>query len=458
MTRDAVIFDASIIGVGQAAGPLATKLQQAGWRVALVERKHLGGSCVNFGCTPTKTALASARVAHLARRAAEFGVKIAGLEVNFAAVMQRARDSATQSRANQDKKFEGSENPLLFRGHARLEGRDGEHFKIRVEDRVLLTKRVILNTGTRSRLPNIDGLESVPFIHAGNWLELNECPEHLLIVGAGAIGLEMSQFYRRMGAQVTLLSSGPHIGEHEDADVAQAMQGVLEAEGIKIESNTKASRLEQTAAGLRLTLQNGSSLEGSHVFVATGRQPNTDDLGLDTIGLVPREDGTINVTPQLETVVPNVFAVGDIRGGPQYTSSSWDDHRVLESKLLGDGSHTTKRIVPYGIFTDPELGRVGLTETEARASHAHVRVAHYDLEHSGRANEMNEARGCIKIVIDGETNLLLGAAVLAPGGGELVHVFSMLMIAGAPYTVLRDAVQAHPTLAESLQSAVSSLE
>ncbi len=450
-------FDVVVIGGGQAGPPLARELARAGRRVALAERKNLGGSCVNFGCTPTKAAIASARVAHLARRGAEFGVRIPAVDVDFAAVIERARKIALTSRSALDRRMGGSENPKLFRGHARLDGKMGEAFRVRLGNETITARQVVLDTGTRSAIPPIPGLKSINYIHAGNWLDVTTLPKHLVMIGGGAIGLEMAQLYRRMGSRVTVIEFGDRIAEHEDVDIAQALQMVLEAEGIEFRLKTAVANIEADQDGAILWLDEGGSskLQASRVFVATGRRPNTDDLGLETVGVATTKQGIIEVDERLATNVKGIWAAGDVRGGPQFTHTAWDDYRVLMSQIVGDGSRTTRRVVPYAIFTDPELGRVGMTEAEARRAGHPIKIGRFDMSDSGKAFEIGEDRGLIKVVIDASSNLILGAAVLAVEGAELVHDYIDLMNAKAPYMVIRDAVYIHPTLAEAVQSAVS---
>lgn len=450
-------YDVFIIGGGQAGIPLARGLAEAGKRVALAERKDLGGSCINFGCTPTKAAVASARIAHLARRGADYGLRIPAVEIDFPAVIARARRIAAVSRAAHDRTFAAADNPALFRGHARLEGRAGEGFRVRIGEQALTAREVVLDTGTRSVIPPIDGLKEIAYVHAGNWLELTTLPRHLAVIGAGAIGLEMAQFYRRMGSRVTVIEFAGHIAGHEDADVADALQKILAAEGIEFHLNTSVSAVAAREDGAVLSLgsEGKSELRASHVFVATGRKPNTDDLGLESLGVATSQQGIVQVDERLATNVKGIWAAGNVRGGPQFTHTAWDDHRILLSQLAGDDARTTKRIVPYAIFTDPELGRVGLSESEARHAGYDVKLGRFDMGDSGKAYEIGEDQGMIKVVIDRETNLILGAAVLAVEGAELVHGYIDLMNAKAPYTVMREAVYIHPTLAEAIQSAVA---
>jgi len=426
-------FDVVIIGGGQAGIPLAWALAKKGLQIALAERKYLGGSCVNFGCTPTKAALASARVAHLARRAAEFGLRIPEVSVDFPAVIQRARGIAWESRHSHETALENSENPKWLRGHARLEGPN----RVRVGEDVVATKQIVLNTGTRSTIPAIPGLQHC--IHAGNWLDHDRLPERLRVIGGGYIGLEMAQFYRRMGSAVSVWETGPRVAAHEDEEVSAALQGFLEKEGIEFHLN---ARIDSIA-------------DGEIVFAATGRTPNTNDLGLETAGVACDAHGIVKVDRRLATNVPGIWAAGDIRGGPMFTHTAWDDYRMLLSQMAGDGSRTTDRILPYAVFTDPELGRVGLTEREAKEQGRRFRVQRFELKRNGKARELGEPEGFIQVLTDEATDRILGAAVVCTEAAELVHMYVDIVNAGAPASVIRDAVHIHPTLAEAVQSAVS---
>jgi pyruvate/2-oxoglutarate dehydrogenase complex dihydrolipoamide dehydrogenase (E3) component len=454
-------FDVLIIGAGQAGIPLAHALAKAGKRVGLVEREHLGGSCVNFGCTPTKAVIASARMVYQARRAAEFGLNIPIVEIDFQAVLERAKRILMESREGLRKGLEKSENPKLLCGHAKIAGRDGEGFSVRVTSELVTAAQVVLDTGTRSLIPPIEGLADVDFIHSENWLEKIDLPNQLAIIGGGYIGLEMGQFYRRMGSRVTVIEESGQIASREDKDVAEALQGLLETEGVEFQLNSKVKRVASLNTGLALTIERSdgpSKLEASHVFVATGRQPNTDELGLETIGVELSDAGIVEANEQLATNVKGIWVAGDIRGGPMFTHTSWDDYRVLMSQLTGDGTHTTDRIVPYAIFTDPELGRVGITEREAQKTSKKIKVGRFEMKKNGKAREQGDSAGFVKVVVDTETKRLLGAAVLAVEGAELVHMYVDLMNAGAPSTVIKDAVHVHPTMAEALQSVLLEID
>lgn len=452
-------YDLLVIGAGQAGPPLAISLAKKKWRVALAERKLLGGSCINFGCTPTKAAISSARVAWLARRAREFGIRVSSVEPDLAAVLERARGIVTQSRSGLRESIRQSSVAFLA-GHARFEGRERGAFAVRVGDSLVRAARVVIDTGTRSRIPQVPGLETVDFLSAENWVDRPELPDHLVMLGAGYTGLEMAQFYRRMGSRVTVVEPGAEILAREDPDVSQALRTLLDSEEIGFRLETKVTRAARTGSGVRLSLDTRGgkgTLDASHLFVATGRKPNTDDLGLEAIGLRPEKDGTISVDRRLATKVGRVWVAGDVRGGPMFTHTSWDDYRILLSQLAGDRSRTTDRIVPYAIYTDPQLGRVGMTESEARKAGRRVRVGRFELRKNGKAKEIGETEGFVKVVVDSRSDRVLGAAVLASEGAELLHTFVVLMNARARSSVIRDAIHVHPTLSEAVQSAVSAL-
>ena len=451
-------YDVLIIGGGQAGIPLAHALHAAGRRVALAERKHLGGSCVNFGCTPTKAVLASAGLAAQSRRAAEFGLIGEALKPDLAAVLRRAQGIAAESRTGLEQGLSEPDGPVWLHGQARLDGRDGERFRVVIDGVTHTADQVVVNTGTRTALPHIEGLDTVNYIHSGNWLTRPELPGHLLVVGGGYIGLEMGQFYHRMGAEVTVVHGHPEVLDREDADVASALRALLEGEGLKFALGHGAERVEATSTGLRLHLKEGGTLEGTHLFLATGRTPNTDDLGLETVGVQLGKGGLMEVDERLATSVAGLWAAGDVRGGPMFTHTSWDDYRILESQMIGDGRRTTERIVPYAVFTEPNLGRVGVSEREAREQGLEVKISRFEMKKDGKAREIGEPEGFIKVIVDAGSGALLGVAVLAAEGAEIVHSYIDLMNARAPYTVLRDAVHIHPTLAEAVQSAVKSFD
>jgi pyruvate/2-oxoglutarate dehydrogenase complex dihydrolipoamide dehydrogenase (E3) component len=461
-----VLLDFVVIGGGQAGIPLAHALAGEGKSTVLIESKHLGGSCINYGCTPTKAAIVSADLAHQARRASEFGIEIPEVRVNFKEVIRQARQIAENSRHSLDGGFEKSPHLSLIRGHARLAGRDEKGFiRILVEGREpILARQVILNLGAESVIPPIPGLDSKHVLFSENWLDLNELPEHLVMIGSGYIGVEMGQFYRRMGSRVTMLEHGDQILGHEDHDVAEAIEGFLEKEGIRFFKRTPVQALARQAGGGWTVRLESRELSASHVFVATGRKASTQGAGLETLGIETDPHGYVRCNARLQTNVAGVWVAGDIRGGPLFTHTSWDDYRILVSQILGDGSRTLDRIVPYAIFCDPELGRVGLSEKQALQEKRSIQVSRFNFSDNGKANEIREARGFIKLVI--EKDVLLGAAVLGPLGSELVQLYVTLMNvkanvkgnASPPLSVMRDAIYIHPTLAEAAQSATSAIQ
>lgn len=456
--------DVLIIGDGQAATPLALALADAGKSVVVAERRQLGGSCVNFGCTPTKAAIASARVAHLARRADEYGVRVTGVDVDFPAVLDRARRIRDRMRGSLADALGPSENPRLIHGHARFTGRDADGFRVQIAEDEVVSPAVVLDTGTRSALPPIDGLDAIDFLDAGNWLERPDLPEHLAILGAGYIGLEMAQLYRRMGSRVTVIDRGNQILGSEDEDVAGTLRGILEAEGVEFVLESKVTAVRHDGNRLRLTFEHGTSSAladtpgASHLFVATGRRPNTDDLGLDTVGVATDHAGFVETDDRLRTNVDGIWAAGDIRGGPMFTHTAWDGGRILQSQFLGRSGNTTLRTVPYAVFTDPQLGRVGITEREARTNGLRFKTGRFEMTSNGKAQETGDEDGFIKVVVDADSNVLLGAAVLSADASELVHIYVDLVNARASVETVRDAVYIHPTLAEAAQSVLSTLQ
>ena len=454
-TRDLVI-----IGGGQCGVPLARAYAAARRGVTLVEAKHLGGSCVNFGCTPSKAAFASGRALAASRRAGDLGIRIGPAEADFAAVMKRARGFAEDGRRSLERSFaDANGNPDMVAAYGRLAGRDGERFVVAAGERRILADAVVLDTGTRSAMPKIAGLAEIPVITAENWLDLTECPAHLILLGGGTIGLEMAQFFRRMGSAVTLVADADRLAPHEDADVSAGLRAVLETDGVHVRTEAEVEHAAVAdGGGVRLTLRGGASIEGSHLFVATGRKPNTDDLGLETVGLGDFAGKSIEVDGQRATSVAGLYAAGDIRGGPAFTHTSYDDYLVLRSRLLGDGSHRAEgRVTPSAIFTDPELGRVGMTEAEARKAHPGVKVVRRDFADMGRARENGRPEGFVKLVATADGNRLLGAAVLGESGAELAQLFVAVLAAGGDLSAMREAIYTHPTLAEGVHQAVVSL-
>lgn len=452
--------ETAIIGAGQAGVPLGRALAAAGRPVVLVEREHLGGSCVNWGCTPSKAMIASSRLAAQARRASEWGIRIPRVEVDFAAVMDRARGMVADSRGSLEESLSAEPNLRLMRAHARLAGREGDRFRLELGGDAVLAQRVVLDTGTRSARPPLEGLDGLPperLIDSESWIERRALPARLVFLGGGTLALEMAQAFRRLGAAVTMVENGPRLAAREDEEVSAELRDVLEAEGIAVRCGAKATRVEPTVVGVRLRLEGGEALDATHLFLATGRQANTDDLGLDSIGLEPGKRGLIAVDERLRTRVPGLFAAGDIRGGGQFTHTAYDDFRVLESQFLGDGSRTTERVLPFAVFTEPELGRVGMTEAEARKAGHRILVGRQPMSASGKAREIGRTGGFIKVVAEAGSRRILGAAALCDNGSEVVQLFVELMGAGATVDAMLGAVHIHPTLGEAAKNAAAAL-
>jgi pyruvate/2-oxoglutarate dehydrogenase complex dihydrolipoamide dehydrogenase (E3) component len=454
---EAESYDAIVIGSGQGGTPLALALAKAGLKTAIAERNHVGGTCVNVGCTPTKTMVASARVAYLARRSADYGVDSGPVTVNMSTVRRRKHKIVESFREGVLKNIEQTPGLDLFKGEARFIGpKLLETFLSDGGTRLLTGKRIFINTGTRSTTPPIPGLDTVVTLDSTSIMELETRPSHLLVMGGGYVGLEFGQMFRRFGSQVTIVHRGAHLLGHEDPDVADEVARILDEDGINVLLNSEAIRANGANGGVTLivtTRKRETILEGSHLLVAVGRQPNTDRLNLQSAGVQTDEHGFIKVNDRLETNIDGVYALGDVKGGPAFTHISYDDFRILRANLLEGGQATTEgRLVPYTVFIDPQLGRIGLTETEARNQGLHIYVAKLPMSRVARAIEMSETRGFMKAVVDVDTKQILGCAVLGIEGGELMAMFEIAMIAHLPYTALRDAILAHPTLAESLNN------
>ena len=450
-------YDAIVIGAGQGGVPLARTLAQAGRKVALVEREHVGGTCYNEGCTPTKTMVASAKVAYLDSRSADYGVKNGPGTVDMVAVRQRKRDIVEDFRRGGEQRLRDTEGLDLVWGEASFTGPKELEVRLNSYETRLTAKNIFINTGSRPANPPVAGLESVPALNSTTIMELDEVPEHLLVLGGGYVGLEFAQMFRRFGSEVTVVQRDKQLLTREDADVAEAVAEVLREDGVEVLLETEAKRAEQTEDGELLltvgTLEGEGTLEGSHLLVAAGRPPNTDRLNLEAAGVERDERGFIRVNERLETGVEGIWALGDVKGGPAFTHISYDDFRIVKTNLLEGGDATiTDRMVPYTVFIDPQLGRVGLSEEEAREQGRDVRVARMPMKHVARALEVDEPRGMMKAVVDADTRRILGCAVLGVEGGEVAAMIQIAMMGRVPYTTLRDAVFAHPTLAESLNN------
>jgi pyruvate/2-oxoglutarate dehydrogenase complex dihydrolipoamide dehydrogenase (E3) component len=449
-------FDAIIIGSGQGGNPLAEVLTAAGKKTAMIERKDAGGTCINTGCTPTKTMVASARVAYLARRGSDYGVDVGPVAIDMARVRERKRNIVSIFRQSREKRLANAHVELI-RGEASFAGPGKMSVALRDGGkRQLIAAQIFINTGTHSALPAIDGLDKVPHLDNESIMELDRAPEHLLIIGGGYIGIEFSQMFRRFGSKVTVIQSGSQLLHEEDPDVVAEVTKILREDGIEVLVNARTQKVEQANGVIRLTVMvdgKAQTVEGTDLLVATGRVPNTHALNPAAAGIETDEHGFIRANERLETTAPGVWVIGDVKGGPQFTHISYDDYRILKANLFDGGNRTVHdRMVPYTVFMDPQLGRVGMTETEARKSGKKIRVARMPMTYVARALEMDETRGLMKAVVDADTEEILGATVLGIEGGEVMTVIQMAMMGHLKYSVLQAAVIAHPTLSESLNN------
>jgi pyruvate/2-oxoglutarate dehydrogenase complex dihydrolipoamide dehydrogenase (E3) component len=452
-------YDAVIIGTGQSGKPLALALARAGWRVAVIEREHVGGTCINVGCTPTKTMVASGRVAYLARRGADYGVGTGQVKVDLRRVLERKREVVERFRNGGQKSLEKTAGLELIFGEASFV--DAKKILVRLNaggTRELEGKRVVINTGGRPAVPPIPGLDKIPYLDSTRIMELTELPGHLVVLGGGYIGLEFCQMFRRFGSRVTVVNRDPRLVMREDPDVSAEVEKILREDGIEVLNSAQVTRVEKNGSGVRVVLQS-SEVSGSHLLVAVGRVPNTDRLNLGAAGVETDKAGYIKVNPKLETGVPGVYAIGDVKGGPAFTHISYDDFRILRENWLAGGSATIDgRMVPNCVFIDPQLATVGLNETEAQARKLDYRVAKLPMTGVARAIEMSETRGFMKAIVDAKTAQILGCTILGIEGGEIMSMLQIAMMGKIPYTTIKEAVFAHPTLAESLNNLFMTLD
>ena len=452
-------YDAIVIGTGQAGPSLAARMSQEGMSVAVVERHLVGGSCVNFGCIPTKTLVASARAASMARRAADFGVVIDGeVRVDMARVKARMREISGESNRGVTGWLEGLERVDLVRGHARFESRD----TVRVGDRLLEAGKVFLNVGARARVPPFPGTDEVDFLTSSGLLALDDLPEHLVVVGGSYIGLEFGQMYRRFGSRVTVVERESRVITRDDEDVSREVQAILERDGVDFRLGADCIGFKKHGDGVAVRLsceEDAPEVIGSHVLLAAGRVPNTDDLGLDNAGVETDARGYVTVDDQLRTSTDGVWAIGDCNGRGAFTHTSYNDYEIVAANLFDDDPRrVSDRITTYGLFIDPPLGRAGMTEREARATGRPVLIGKMPMARVGRAKERGETQGFMKILIDAESERVLGAAILGIGGDETVHAVLDVMYADAPYTVIQRAVHIHPTVTELIPTMLSDLQ
>ncbi|HKW33141.1 MAG TPA: mercuric reductase [Candidatus Acidoferrum sp.] len=445
-------YDAIVVGSGQAGNPLAFRLADLGWSVALVEEKNLGGTCINVGCTPTKTMVHRAQVAHYARNAARWGVNTSGVKVDLAKIVAQKDEVVLSFRGGQQRRVDERKNIRLYRNRARFVA----PHQLQVGEEIIESEKIFINTGGRASIPAITGLRDVPFLTNESIMLLTTIPEHLLILGGGYIGLEFGQMFRRYGSRVTIVHQGPQIVPREDPEIAAELEKALKAEGVEIVLNTRTEAARQKNSAITLSCKSSErkrEVAGSHLLVATGRVPNTNDMGLDKAGIATNNDGAIKVNARLETSVPGIWALGDCKGGPAFTHISYNDFQIVYANVVeGKSLSTENRLVPYCVFTDPQLGGVGVTEKEARVKGHKLKIGRCPMTSVARAIERGETAGLMKIVVDAANDQILGASILASEGGELVQILGTMMLAKQPYTLLKGAVYIHPTLAEGFFS------
>jgi pyruvate/2-oxoglutarate dehydrogenase complex dihydrolipoamide dehydrogenase (E3) component len=450
-------FDAIIIGTGQAGPPLAARFAAAGKTVAIIERDKFGGTCVNTGCTPTKTLVASAYAIHTARRGAEYGFAIDDLRVDIKRVKARKDEASTRSSKSVEQWMRGTPNCTVIQGQARFQSSK----TVVVNDEVLEAERIYIDVGGRASVPDMPGVHDVPFLTNSSIMDIDFLPERFIIVGGSYVGLEFAQIYRRLGSEVTIVEMGPRLIGREDEDVSQAVREILEGEGVNIRLNAKCISLAKRDGGVAVGVSCDEGPEeevGSHVLLAVGRTPNTSDLGLDRAGVATDHRGYITVDDQLQTNVPGIWALGDCNGRGAFTHTAYNDYEIVADNLFNaDHRRVSDRIQAYGLFIDPPLGRCGMTDADVRKSGRRALAVKYPMNQVGRAVEKGETQGFMKICVDAETKQILGAAILGVGGDEVIHVLLDVMYAKAPYTVVQRAMHIHPTVSEFLPTILAKL-
>ena len=452
-------FDAIVIGTGQSGPALASRLSNAGMKVAVVERKLFGGTCVNNGCIPTKALVASAYAAHIARHAADYGVLTGGaVSVDMKRVKARKDEISGRSNKAVENWMKGLTNGRVFEGHARFESQN----TVRVNDELLTAEKIFINVGGRALVPPIPGLKDVPYLTNSSIMEVDFLPRHLVILGGSYIGLEFAQMYRRFGSEVTIVELAPRLIAREDEDVSQGVLDIVSGEGVKVELGAEVIGVDKRGDGIAVKFKRDgtvSEISGSHLLLAIGRIPNTDDLGLDKAGITKDSRGFITVDDELRTNIPGIWAIGDCNGRGAFTHTSYNDYEIVADNLLNNDHRSVRdRITAYGLFIDPPLGRVGMTDTEIRKSGRTALTGKRMMTRVGRAVEKGDSRGFMKITVDANTREILGAAILGVGGDEAIHCLIDTMYAKAPYTVVQRAMHIHPTVSELLPTVLGELK
>ncbi|MDB5133991.1 MAG: mercuric reductase [Mucilaginibacter sp.] len=451
-------YDAIVIGSGQAGGPLAKKLALAGKKTALIERRYVGGTCVNDGCTPTKTWVASAKAAYMAANSKDLGINIKGYKVDMVQIKKRKDKIVLQARNGGQKGIEDTKNLDLIFGDAAFTGNKTITVQLKAGGQIELKASLFfINTGCKAIIPGIEGINDIDYLTSTTILDLDKVPDHLLVIGGNYIGMEFGQMFRRFGSKVTVLEKSSRIVAHEDEDISAELKNIMEAEDIKLLTDTQAIKFKKTAKGnISATIATHgkeNKIKCSHVLVAVGRSPNTDTLGLQNTGVKMDDKGYIKVNDQLETNVKGIYALGDVKGGPAFTHISYNDYTIVYRNIFEGTNYSTKdRPVPYCMFTDPQLGRVGLTEAEANKQGLNIKVAKLPMAHVARAIETGDTRGFMKAIVDADTKKILGAAVLGQEGGEIMSVLQMAMEGSITYDRIRYCVFAHPLYSESLNN------
>ena len=455
-------YDAIILGSGQAGNPLAKDLASNGWKVAIIERKYVGGSCINYGCTPSKTMAASAQIAYFVKESSQYGIHSSLFKINMKEIYRRKKQTVESFRKGTLKRLKSSENITLFRGEASFT--DSKTVKINTKNNrsvTITSDKIFINTGGRPAIPSIKGLDNVSYLDSTSIMELEVLPKHLIILGGGYIGVEFGQMFRRFGSDVTIIQKGKQLLKQEDPDIAREVKRIFKDDKIKVFLNSSVMKIEKEKNKISLTVKtNGKekNISGSHLLIAAGHKPNTAELNLAAAGVKTNEKGYIKVNEKLETNIDGIYALGDVNGGPAFTHISYDDYRVVRDNILYNKNKTTReRMVPYTVFVDPQLGRVGLNEIQAKERGIKYSVAKMPMSYVARAIEVGQMRGMMKIIIDKKSEKILGCTILGIEGGELMGMVQIAMMGNLKYSRLQEATFTHPTLAESLNSVFANL-